>query len=138
MSSEFDIVLGAKGSPFHELLPTYYCTFTAGGKKWRTLIHYWTAMFFTNTYIQDWIRSQETPQMAINCAKNKGFTDFDKVDKRYMIYGLQERFNQNDWLRGILLSTGDSNIIYAGRKGFLSDKNRYGRLLMKIREVYQE
>lgn len=140
VDNEFDeITIGYKNTPFYELSPTYYSTFSAMGKKWRTLIHFWVAMYFKNDdFMVDWIRNQDTPQMAINCAKKKGFKDFDQIDPKLLLYGLQERFNQCDTLRSILLSTGSVTIKYAGSKNFLSENNRYGRLLMRIREMYQE
>ena len=88
--------------------------------------------------MQDWIRNQDTYQMAINCARKKGFKDFNQIDSKYIIYGIQDRFNQNDQLRSILLSTGSVTLIYGGAKNFLSENNRYGRMLMRVRELYQE
>ena len=88
--------------------------------------------------MRDWIRTQDTPQIAINCAKKKGFKDFNQIDPKYLINGMQAKFNQNDNIRMVLLSTGSVTIRYAGSKGFLSENNRYGRLLMRIREIYQE
>lgn len=133
-----EIIIGLRNQPFYELTPDFFCTFKIGGKKWRTLIHYWTAMYFTDEFMIDWIRNQETVQMALNCAKKAGFKDFYQVPTDKIILGLQERFNQNDGLRSILLSTGVATIKYMGSRGFFSDKNRYGRMLMRIREVYQE
>ena len=138
MISEDEIIIGMKNQPFYELSPDFFCTFVVGGKKWRTLIHYWTAMYFSDDFMIDWIRNQDTIQMAINCAKKKGFKDYNQVDTRKMILGFQERFNQNDRLRFILLSTGEATIKYMGSRGFLSENNRYGRMLMRLREVYQE
>lgn len=139
IDSEFDeIVIGYRSQPFYELTPTAFCTFSMLGKKYRTLIHFWTSMYFKDDYMREWIRNQETPQIAINCAKKKGFVDFHQIDPKIMIQGMQAKFNQNDTIRMVLLSTGSVTIKYAGSKGFLSDNNRYGRLLMRIREIYQD
>lgn len=133
------IQIGIKGQPFFELSPYYYCTFSAYGRKWRTLIHYWLAMYFDDReFMTDYIRNQETPYIAMNVAKHNGFKDFNQIDKKKFLYGIQERFNQNDTLRTILLSTGSEVLEYGVGKGFLSENNRYGRILMRIREVYQE
>lgn len=136
--SEDEIEFGLRGEPFFELSPYYYCTFTAYGKKWRTLIHFWCSMYFKDDYTREYIRNQGTPQVAYNCAKAKGFKDFNSIDVETFIYGLQERFNQNDQLRMVLLSTGSANLKFQGSKGYLSENNRYGKLLMRIREMYQE
>lgn len=134
-----DIInIGVKNQPFFELSPYYFCTFIVYGKKWRTLIHYWTAMYFKEDFMTDFIRNQDTPYIALNIAKHKGFKDFNQIDKKKFLYGIQERFNQNDSLRSILLSTGSSQIIYGTGHDYLSQDNRYGRILMRIREVYQE
>lgn len=132
------IDIRVKGQPFFELSPYYFCTFIAYGKKWRTLIHYWTAMYFENDFMVDYIRNQDTPYIALNVARHNGFKDFDQIDKKKLLYGIQERFNQNDVLRSILLSTGSSEIVYGVGKDYLSRNNRYGRVLMRIREVYME
>ena len=133
-----EIVIGYRKQPFYELTPTAFCTFIASGKKYRTLVHYWTSMFFDDDFMRDWVRNQDTPQMAMSCAKKKGFIDFYQIDPKLIIYGIQEKFNQNDNIRLVLLSTGSANIRYAGSNGFLSDNNRYGRLLMRVRKIYQE
>lgn len=139
LDNEVDsIIIGYKNTPFYELSPTYYSTFIASGKKWRTLVHFWVANYFSDEFMKDWVRNQDTYQMAINCARSKGFKDFNQIDSKYLIYGIQERFNQNDQLRNILLSTGSVQIVYGGAKNYLSENNRYGRMLMRIRELYQE
>lgn len=139
ISREYDeIRFGKKSQIFFELSPYYFCTFEIGGKKWRTLIHYWVASYFkSNPYMVEMIRNLQTPEMAINVAKRNGFTDFNIIDSRYILAAIQERFNQNDNLRLILLSTGDVNLVYDGT-GFLRDNNRYGRILMKVRDIYAD
>lgn len=132
-----EIKFGKRSQQFFELSPYYFCTFIVGGKKWRTLIHYWIASYFDNEYMKETIRNLSTPQMAINVAKKNGFIDFDQVDSKYIITGIQERYNQVDDLRLILLSTGLTRLVYDSTD-FLGKDNRYGRILMKIREVYNE
>ena len=139
LDSEFDeITIGYKGQPFYELSPYAFCTFKARGKKYRTLIHFWLSTFFKDEFMQDWIRNQDTPYIALNCARKKGFKDFSQIEPKWLIYGIQEKFNQNDNIRMVLLSTGSVNLKYAGSEGYLSENNRYGRILMRVREMYQE
>ena len=136
IEKDFDEVKFGKGSQmFFELSPYYFCTFEAGGKKWRTLIHYWVASYFKNDDMKEIIRNLDTPDKALKVGKRHGFRDFDQVDAKNIIYAIQERYNQNDGLRTILLSTGSVNLIYDGI-GFLAEKNRYGKILMKVREIY--
>lgn len=139
ISREYDeIKFGRKSQIFFELSPYYFCTFTLHGKKWRTLIHFWVASFFKNNeYMRETIRNLQTPEMAINVARKHGFKDFNQINPKDILVAVQERFNQNDSLRIVLLSTGSVNLIYDGQ-GYLSEHNRYGKVLMKVREIYED
>lgn len=130
-----DIRFGMASQGFFELSPFYFCTYSIGGKKWRTLIHYWVASFFKNDEMKDIIRGLDTPERAILVGKRHGLKDFDQIDPKVILAGIQERFNQCDGLRIVLLSTGDSNLIYTV-PGFLSSNNRYGKILMTVRDIY--
>jgi predicted NAD-dependent protein-ADP-ribosyltransferase YbiA (DUF1768 family) len=131
----YDIKFGRASQSFFELSPFFFCTYSIGGKKWRTLIHYWTASFFNNDEMKDIVRGLDTPERAILVGKRYGLKDFNQIDPKIILTGIQERFNQCDGVRGVLLSTGDSNLIYTV-PGYLSDNNRYGKILMKVREIY--
>ena len=42
LDKEYDTIsFGMRSQMLFELSPFYFCTFEIGGKKWRTLIHYW-------------------------------------------------------------------------------------------------
>lgn len=132
------ILIGIGNTPFCELSPYYYCTFKAYTLKWRTLIHYWSGMFFEDEVLRNVIRNQDTPQKALALANSKGLQDFNQLDSQVFLYGIQERFNQNTQLKSIILSTGNCELQFIGNKGYLSYNNRYGKILMKLRNLYQE
>lgn len=130
------IKFGKRSQNFFELSPFYFCTFVIDRKKWRTLIHYWVASYFKNSNeMREIIRNLDTPDRALRVGSKHGLESFSQIDSKEIIHAMQERFNQNDSLRSILLSTGLSYLEYDG-PGFLADENRYGRLLMKMREIY--
>lgn len=130
------IKFGKRSQSFFELSPFYFCTFVIGKKKWRTPIHYWVATYFKSSEdMMEIVRNMDTPDRALRVGAKYGLNSFSQIDSREIIYAMQERFNQNDNLRGILLSTGLSYLEYDG-PGFLADQNRYGRLLMKMRDIY--
>ena len=81
------------------------------------------------------IRNLDTPDSVIRVGRKYGLKDFSQLDSKDILYAVQERFNQNDSLRTILLSTGLTRLVYTGT-GFLADNNRYGRILMKVRDIY--
>lgn len=132
----YDIYFGLKSQRFFELSPYYFCTYEVSKRKWRTLIHYWCASYFSNNlYLYEDLRNADTPEKAIFIAKRYGLKDFDQCDSRKILYSIQERFNQSDSLRSALLSTGESTLIYTGG-GYMGEGNRYGRVLMGVREIY--
>ncbi len=137
IDKEYDEIKFGMGSQiFFELSPFYFCTYTISGKKWRTLIHYWVASYFkSDDKMVEVIRNLDTPERAIAVGKKHGLNDFNQIDPREILYAIQERFNQNDSLRTVLLSTGSVNLLYSG-SGFLADNNRYGKILMRVRDIY--
>lgn len=137
LDKEYDTIsFGMRSQMLFELSPFYFCTFEIGGKKWRTLIHYWVASYFRgNPEMMEIIRNLDTPEKAIRVGERHGLLDFNQINPKELILAVQERFNQNDSLRMVLLSTGLVNLEYRG-KGFLADGNRYGKVLMKVREIY--
>ena len=138
MSDTKVITIGLSNTPFHELSPYNFCTFKAYGMKWRTLIHYWSAMYFDDGTLRNLIRNQEQPQKALLLANSKGMKDLGQLSPEIFLFGIQEQFNQNPQLKLILLSTGSSELTFIGNKGYLSYNNRYGKILMKLRDLYQE
>ena len=134
---EVDVIkFGKRAEGFFELSPFYYCTFVIGGKKWRTLIHYWCASYFVKSPdLQEVIRNIDKAERALFVARKYGMTDFDCCNSKRILLAIQERFNQSDGIKGILLSTGKAHLVYS-IDGFLGKDNRYGRILMALRDIY--
>ena len=81
------------------------------------------------------IRNLDTPEKALKVGARYGLLDFNQINPKDILFAIQERFNQNDSLRTLLLSTGSVNLVYSG-KGYLAENNRYGKIIMKVREIY--
>lgn len=135
MTLEESIKFGRRIQPFFELSPYYYRGFTVDGKVWRTLIHYWCGSYFNDRYLSDYICRLNDVNVVLAEGKRNGLEDFDKVPSDKILLGIKERFRQNDDLKLILMSTGNCTLVYDG-VGFLADNNRYGRVLMKLRDRY--
>lgn len=139
LDKEYDeIKFGKASQSFFELSPYYFCTFEISGKKWRTLIHYWVASYFKrNPDMVETIRNLDTPEKAIRVGQKYGLKSFSQLNPKDILYAVQERFNQCDGIRNILLCTGLVYLNYDG-VGFLAENNRYGKILMKVREIYAD
>ena len=134
----YDVIkFGKRSENFFELSPYYFCTYTVGGVKWRTLIHYWVASYFENSELQEVIRNLDTPEKVLYVGKRHGLSNLWQCNSKGILLPIQQRFNQCDGIRGILLATGGAQLIYSG-DGFMAENNRYGRILMKLRDIYAD
>jgi predicted NAD-dependent protein-ADP-ribosyltransferase YbiA (DUF1768 family) len=129
------ILFGAKKYPFYELSPWYYCTFSIGGKKYRTLIHYWLSCCFVDDR-SEFIRNTDTPENAVKKAYFWGVRSLKGIDKKIILKSIYERFNQNEGLINILISTGNCELIYCNEDLGLFFNNQYGKILEGLREVF--
>ena len=136
-----EILFGPQSLMFFELSPYYYCNFVVKGIRYRTIIHYWCTSYIENLKhnrdLTEMIRSARTADMAMNMVKKWGFRDFNDLDPKEIILPIQERINQCDGIRNILMCTGESYLRYRG-VGYLAEDNKYGRILMRIRDIYNE
>lgn len=124
---------GRKSQPFFELSPYHYRTFIIGNRKWRTLIHYWYASCFDDIDNKEMIRNIDTPEHVIIRCKRIGITDVSMIDSKYIINGIVQKISQNNDIKNILAMTGGYTLVYDGF-GYLAEDNRYGKLIMKLRE----
>lgn len=131
-----DIInFGSSGQLFFSLSPYYYCKIESGGRNYKTLIHYWIAHSFDDYSLRETIRSASSPARAIFIGRRYGIEDFDKVDSKIILTGLKLKFEQNKDILSELLSTGNAELVYTGT-GYLSEGNRFGKIVMKLREIY--
>lgn len=127
------IKFGKRSQPFFDLSPYHYRTFIIGNKKWRTLIHYWYASYFIDEDYKEMIRNIDTPDGVIMRCKSLGVEDLNKVDSKYIINGVVQLLSQCIDIKNILYTTKGYELVYDGF-GYLAEDNRYGKLLMKLRE----
>lgn len=133
----YTIRFGPRSMDFFELSPYYYCTFQIGNRKYRTLIHYWYSSYFKDDIqMMDTIRNLDTPEKVMLICKRYGLNSLEQIEPKVIIAGIQARIEQNPGIKDVLLCTGNSYLNYMDDKSYLGQENRYGRLLMKIRDIY--
>eukprot|EP00800_Vazella_pourtalesii_P004272 TRINITY_DN145_c0_g1_i16.p1 TRINITY_DN145_c0_g1~~TRINITY_DN145_c0_g1_i16.p1 ORF type:complete len:857 (+),score=109.51 TRINITY_DN145_c0_g1_i16:42-2573(+) len=113
---------------------------------YRSLNHYFQAQKFTTSpEIYQSIINAPTPVEAINISQEnaeEAIEDFNTDRIKIMKTGLRARFEQNPRLKDLLIETGNKELIFDNKHdrfwgiGDGSGKNRFGKLLMKIREQY--
>ena len=64
-----------------------------------------------------------------------GFEGLNKVDKGLFLMGIHEAFIQDEHRGFVLMSTGSAELVYTAPKSYLTENNRYGKLLMKMRHI---
>lgn len=131
------IFFGRSTQIFYELSPYHARSFTCAGRTYKTLIHYWLSTLYPNTGMKDMISSVWDVQKVIKLCNKQGFKDFNQVNPKEIVNGIQLLLTQHEDIKNILLSTGARTLVYDGL-GYLAEDNRYGQLLMKIREIIEK
>eukprot|EP00800_Vazella_pourtalesii_P004271 TRINITY_DN145_c0_g1_i15.p1 TRINITY_DN145_c0_g1~~TRINITY_DN145_c0_g1_i15.p1 ORF type:complete len:863 (+),score=101.55 TRINITY_DN145_c0_g1_i15:42-2591(+) len=113
---------------------------------YRSLNHYFQAQKFTTSpEIYQSIINAPTPVEAIKISQGNSkstIPDFNANRLNIMEIGLKARFEQNSSLKELLMETRNKDLILNNKNdtywgiGDGSGKNRFGKLLMKIREQY--
>ncbi len=113
------------------------------GKKWPTSEHYFQAMKFEGTKIEEKIRNISSPNSIAKLSRDRKLPlrkDWDKVKDNVMRKAVLAKFSQHEELKNILLSTENMNIVerthrdsYWGDGGNGKGKNMLGRILMEVR-----
>lgn len=129
------ILFGGKKQILYELTPYYYRTFEIGREKYSTLMHYWYTSYFKDENLREMIRNTDTVEHVIWKGKKLGIESVKQIDSKYVLNGIEARFNQNRDLRDVLLSTGNAELMYRGEQ-YLTEGNKYGKVLMRLREIY--
>jgi len=114
------------------------------GKEWPTSEHYFQAMKFEGTKIEEKIRLMSSPNSVARFARDRKLPlrkDWDKVRDKVMKKAVLVKFTQHSELRELLLSTGDRSIVerthrdsYWGDGGNGKGKNMLGKILMDVRK----
>ncbi len=132
-----EIHFGKSTQIFYELSPFHVRTFTVAGRYYKTLIHYWLASMYSEPEMKDMISGIYDVQKVLQICIKRGFKDFNQVQPKYILIGLQALLSQHRDIKDILLSTGNHELIYDGI-GYLAENNRYGRILEKVRDLLNE
>ena len=115
-------------------------------KEYPTVEHWFQSQKFTNTELQEKIRTCTTASQAkkLGRTRDQSFrSDWDFVKEEILFEGLKAKFTQNSLLHNLLLKTGEEELIEnspwdsywgSGRTG--KGKNRMGALLMKLRSEF--
>lgn len=115
-------------------------------KEYPTVEHWFQSQKFTNSDLQEKIRTCTTASQAkkLGRTRDQSFrSDWDFVKEEILFEGLKAKFTQNILLHNLLLKTGEEELIEnspwdsywgSGRTG--KGKNRMGALLMKLRSEF--
>ncbi|WP_329305961.1 NADAR family protein [Streptomyces sp. NBC_01260] len=113
------------------------------GRWWPTSEHYFQAQKFIGTRHADLIRRARTPLRAAELGRDPSKPmrrDWERAKDDVMRRAMAAKFLTHADIRGILLSTGDEEIVedttadhYWGRGRTGSGKNMLGRILMRTR-----
>ena len=135
---------------FYKVKETYGCfsnfsrhAITLDGRTWATTEHYFQAQKFFGTPRYDQIANAETPRIAADLGRDRGYPlrlDWEKVKDDVMRKCVREKVLQHQHIKDLLLSTGDQEIIedspidwYWGCGSDGAGKNMLGKILMEIR-----
>jgi ribA/ribD-fused uncharacterized protein len=134
-----DILFYSKTDKYFEFSNFYMRPFTLYGKRWLSVEHCFQAQKTFDEGLQEAIRHCRYPWEAKRMGRSvKLREDWEEVKDRIMGTILYTKFEQNEDLRELLLSTGDANLhedsptdYYWGRRGV----DRLGKILMEVRYV---
>ena len=129
------IAFGNKNQPFFELSPLYYSTFELFNHRWYSLMHFWVINSISDIYVQKELMQIKSIEKMIISAKKSGFVDIDIIDKTSFLMSIHEAFTQDERRGMILISTGSAELLYNAPKSYLTENNRYGKLLMRMRHI---
>lgn len=132
------ISFGNKNQPFYELSPLYRSDFVLLNRSWNSLMHFWVVNSLEDIDTQIELRKIKSLSKLIRAAGRYGVIDFSRIDKTLLLESIYEAFSQDKERGMVLLSTGSSELIYNAPKSFLTDGNRYGKLLMRMRYILAE
>ena len=117
--------------------------FSAKGKTWRTVEHYFQAQKFAGTPHEEEIRGIASPMVAARMGRSRQRplrSDWEQVKDVVMREALAAKFEQHADLRELLLGTGERRLVehtendrYWADGGDGSGQNRLGELLMELR-----
>lgn len=117
-------------------------------REWKSTEHYFQAQKFAGTQYEEEIRNANTPMKAALLGRDRSKPlreDWEQCKVDIMKQALVAKFEQHPILKSILLSTGNCTLVehtandsYWGDGGHGEGENMLGKLLMEIRNEYEE
>lgn len=117
---------------------------TLDGRTWATTEHYFQAQKYIGTPRYDQIANAPTPRIAADLGRDRGLplrADWEQVKDEVMLKCVREKVLQHLYIKELLLSTGDAEIIEdspidwywgCGKDG--TGRNQLGKTFMIIRD----
>jgi ribA/ribD-fused uncharacterized protein len=122
--------------------------FTLEGRYWPTSEHYFQAQKFAGTSYEETIRQAKSPMIAARLGRSRRHplrSDWEQVKETVMRQAILAKFEQNPYIRTILLNTGDEELVENAPNDTLwgcgtdgTGQNRLGAILMEVRVTLQE
>jgi ribA/ribD-fused uncharacterized protein len=119
--------------------------FEVDGAWWPTSEHYFQAQKFAGTPHVEEIRQARSPMIAARMGRARARPlrpDWDEVKDDIMRDAVRRKFEANDHIRGILLSTGDADVVEKTTRDYYwgcgtegTGKNMLGKILMEVRDA---
>ena len=144
MAQSAEIKFYRSGDPYFQFTNFYDAIIVLHEKSWKTSEHFFQAMKFQHTSMQEDVRNQPTPRKAFDFARQNNVhkrQDWERVKEGFMMEALEAKFTQHINLNQMLLNTGNSFLVenspvdnYWGIGANGQGQNRLGILLMQLRD----
>ena len=136
----------SKSKNFYQFSNFYICKFNLDNLIWKTVEHYYQAQKFIGTPYFDTIKDSETPGKAKKLGRSKVYkirSDWEEIKIDIMKNAVRAKFEQNDDLKKLLISTND-NILAEHSRGDNfwgigskeKGKNVLGKIIMSLRDEF--
>ena len=134
-----------RDDPYYEFTNFYSAPIEVDRKTWPTTEHYFQAQKFVGTPYEEQIRHLSRPRQAFDFTRDPKVSrwrrnDWESIKEDVMYKALLAKFTQHDYLRKMLLGTGERKLVehspydsYWGDGGDGTGRNRLGELLMRLR-----
>ncbi len=117
------------------LSPTSSHSFVINKIRWDSFEHYYQAMKYKGTDLEEKIRCSSTPSQArlIGSHQNEisPRLDWERVRDKVIYKGLYAKFTQNEKIHNLLIDTQDE-LMYMGGD-YMGKDNKLGNLMMRLR-----
>lgn len=133
----------SKSAAFREFSNFAPFPFELDGLRWPTVEHYFQAQKFLDAEYRARIRTARSPAEAKALGRSRAIAlrpDWDTVKDGIMEQAVRAKFLAHESLAGLLLSTGEEELIEAVRTDYYwgagrdgSGQNKLGHILMRLR-----